>query len=64
MLFPVYEGTAVEYVSIPLDAAVDYTGDYVFYEYWPDSEYIPNDSGNTYYTFRLNGIWGMVLDCG
>ena len=44
MLFPVYEGTAVEYVSIPLDAAVDYTGDYVFYEYWPDSEYIPNDS--------------------
>ena len=28
------------------------------------NEYIPNDNGNTYYTFRLNGIWGIVLDCG
>lgn len=28
------------------------------------AEYIPNENGNTYYTFRLGNIWGMVLDCG
>ena len=25
--------------------------------------YIPTRSGNTYYTFRLGEIWGIVLDC-
>ncbi len=28
------------------------------------AEYTPNFHGNTYYTFRLGGIWGVVLDCG
>ncbi len=28
------------------------------------AEYTPNAHGNTYYTFRLGGIWGMLLDCG
>ncbi len=28
------------------------------------AEYTPNDRGNTYYTFRLGSIWGVVLDCG
>lgn len=28
------------------------------------AEYTPNAGGNTYYTFRLGGIWGMLLDCG
>ncbi len=28
------------------------------------AEYTPNDGGNTYYTFRLGSIWGLVLDCG
>ena len=28
------------------------------------AEYTPNENGNTYYTFRLGNIWGMVLDCG
>ena len=27
-------------------------------------EYIPLDGQNTYYTFRLGPIWGLVLDCG
>ena len=31
-------------------------------EIFPD--YTPNCGGNTYYTFRLGDIWGMVLDCG
>ena len=26
--------------------------------------YIPHDNGNTYFTFRLGNIWGLVLDCG
>lgn len=26
--------------------------------------YFPVDHGNTYYTFRLGSIWGIVLDCG
>lgn len=26
--------------------------------------YMPNESGNTYYTFRIGDIWGIVLDCG
>ena len=28
------------------------------------AEYTPNHNGNTYYTFRLGSIWGIVLDCG
>ncbi len=28
------------------------------------ADYTPNDGGNTYYTFRLGSIWGLVLDCG
>lgn len=27
-------------------------------------DYIPHQHGNTYYTFRLGSIWGVVLDCG
>lgn len=27
-------------------------------------DYTPHQSGNTYYTFRLGSIWGIVLDCG
>ncbi|HML46422.1 MAG TPA: metallophosphoesterase, partial [Clostridia bacterium] len=27
-------------------------------------DYIGNDAGNTYFTFRTGGIWGVVLDCG
>ncbi len=26
--------------------------------------YMPNDNGNTYYTFHIGDIWGIVLDCG
>jgi hypothetical protein len=26
--------------------------------------YTPTDSGNTYYSFRLGNIWGILLDCG
>ncbi len=28
------------------------------------AEFTPNHLGNTYYTFRLGSIWGVVLDCG
>ncbi len=28
------------------------------------AEHTPNQNGNTYYTFRLGSIWGLVLDCG
>ena len=28
------------------------------------AEYTPAANGNTYYTFRLGSIWGMLLDCG
>lgn len=27
-------------------------------------QYTPSDNGKTYYTFRLGGIWGLILDCG
>ncbi|MBR5451426.1 MAG: metallophosphoesterase [Clostridia bacterium] len=27
------------------------------------AEYTPNSKGNTYYTFRLGSLWGLVLDC-
>jgi hypothetical protein len=26
--------------------------------------YTPHQRGNTYYTFRLGSIWGVILDCG
>lgn len=28
------------------------------------ADYTPNQYGNTYYTFRLGSIWGILLDCG
>ncbi len=28
------------------------------------TDYMPGDRGNSYYTFRLGGIWGIILDCG
>lgn len=28
------------------------------------NEFTPTDRGNTYYTFRIGCVWGMVLDCG
>lgn len=28
------------------------------------SEYTPCQKGNTYYSFRMGGIWGVILDCG
>ena len=28
------------------------------------AEYTPNLNGNTYYTFKVGPIWGIVLDCG
>lgn len=28
------------------------------------AEYTPNHLGNTYYTFRLGSLWGLLLDCG
>ncbi len=27
------------------------------------AEYTPNQSGKTYYTFRLGSLWGILLDC-
>ena len=28
------------------------------------SEYTPTDGGNSFFTFRLGPVWGIVLDCG
>lgn len=28
------------------------------------AEHTPTDNGNSYFTFRLGKIWGIVLDCG
>jgi len=28
------------------------------------AEYTPNYFGNTFYTFRLGSLWGILLDCG
>ncbi len=28
------------------------------------AEYTPCHNGNSYYTFRLGNIWGMIIDCG
>ncbi len=26
--------------------------------------YMPNENGNTFYSFRLGNLWGILLDCG
>ncbi len=28
------------------------------------AEYTPCENGNSYFTFRLGNVWGLVLDCG
>ena len=28
------------------------------------ADYLPTEHGNTYYSFRLGTLWGLVLDCG
>lgn len=28
------------------------------------ADYTPTDRGNSYYTFRVGNLWGIVLDCG
>ena len=28
------------------------------------SDYMPNENGNSFYTFRLGNLWGILLDCG
>jgi len=28
------------------------------------AEYTPNSHGNTFYSFRLGSLWGLLLDCG
>lgn len=28
------------------------------------ADYTPNHLGNTYYTFRLGSLWGLLVDCG
>lgn len=28
------------------------------------ADYTPNQNGNTYYTFKVGSIWGLILDCG
>lgn len=28
------------------------------------ADYTPSHHGKTYYTFRLGGLWGLLLDCG
>ena len=28
------------------------------------AEYTPCENGNSYFTFRLGSIWGVVIDCG
>ncbi len=28
------------------------------------ADHTPNQNGNTYYSFRLGSVWGLVLDCG
>ena len=28
------------------------------------ADYTPTENGNTYYTFKLGSVWGIVLDCG
>ncbi len=38
----------------------DYRGAYT--EHYVD--YMPTSGGNSYYTFRLGCLWGVVLDCG
>lgn len=38
----------------------DTRGEYA--EYF--SDYMPSENGNSYYTFRLGGIWGLCMDAG
>lgn len=55
--------SAVTHGGIPVVFARgnhDYRGQYAL----DLPQYIGNDNGNTYFTFRLGGIWGIVLDCG
>lgn len=28
------------------------------------ADYMPNEHGNSYYSFRLGNLWGILLDCG
>ncbi len=28
------------------------------------ADYVPADNGNTFFTFKLGPVWGLVLDCG
>lgn len=28
------------------------------------ADYTPNQNGNSYYSFRVGSLWGLVLDCG
>lgn len=28
------------------------------------ADYTPTDNGNSYYSFKLGNIWGIILDCG
>ena len=28
------------------------------------AQYTPGENGNSYFSFRLGGLWGLVLDCG
>ncbi len=28
------------------------------------ADFTPQENGNTYYTFRIGSIWGIILDCG
>lgn len=28
------------------------------------ADYMPNDGGRSYYSFRLGSLWGLLLDCG
>lgn len=28
------------------------------------ADYMPNENGNSFYTFRLGNLWGILLDCG
>ncbi len=28
------------------------------------ADFTPNENGNSYYSFRIGNIWGLILDCG
>ena len=55
--------SAVTHGEIPVVFARgnhDYRGQYAL----DMPEYIGNQGGNTWFTFRLGSVWGIVLDCG